>query len=71
MSAVKLLAQAIKRICEEAGEPWPEGTDAEFDDPNVVRLADVFAKLVIAEHARAQRPSVVHVPAEDTEGGAL
>lgn len=51
MSAVKLLAQATKLVCEEAGEPWPEGTDAEFDDPNVVRLADAFAELVLTERA--------------------
>lgn len=50
MSAVDLLKQATRRVCEERGDPWPDDADAEFDDPSVARFADVIAELVLAEH---------------------
>lgn len=78
---VDLFRQATRRVCDEVGEPWPEGSDAEFDDPSVARLADVFAGLVLENDAELkrieaymrehmeQRPCVVHAPSDDTEGG--
>lgn len=54
MSAVELLKQATRRACEEGGESWSDDAEAEFDDPNVARFADVFAALV-ATDARAAR----------------
>ena len=51
MSAIELLMRATRRVCEEAGEPWPDDADAEFNDPDVARLADKFAELVLSEHA--------------------
>ena len=49
MNAVELLKQATRRVCEEGGEIWPDDADAEFDDLDVSRFADVFAELVAAD----------------------
>lgn len=51
MSAAELLKKATRRVCEESGETWPDDADAEFDDPNVSRMADAFAELVLTERA--------------------
>ena len=51
MSAANLLLQAVRKTCEEAGESWPGHIDDEFDAPYFTRIADVFAGLVLAEHA--------------------
>jgi hypothetical protein len=51
MTAVDLLMQATQRVCLEEGEPWPEGSEAEFQDEHVIRMAEVFAELVLDQHA--------------------
>ena len=51
MNAKEILKQAVRQVCEEAGEPWEELYEDDFDDATVSKTAEVFAKLVLAEHA--------------------
>ena len=51
MRAKEMLKQAVRQVCEEAGEPWEELDEDDFDDTHIVKTAEVFAKLVLAEHA--------------------
>lgn len=51
MNAKEMLKQAVRQVCEEAGEPWEELYEEDFDDTTVSKTAEVFATLVLAEHA--------------------
>ena len=51
MNARDLLKQAVRQVCEEAGEPWEEPYEEDFDDTTISKTAEVFATLVLAEHA--------------------
>lgn len=57
MTAAELLKQAIKQVCQEEGQDFPPDAEIgqEFTDPFIVRIADVFAGLVLAERPTIQQ----------------
>lgn len=51
MTPITLLTAATSQVCQERGVPFPPEAQAEFSDPHITRVAEVFAELVLAEHA--------------------
>lgn len=51
MTPIHLFITATRQVCEENGTPLPSDAEYEFNDPDVTRVADVFAEMVLTERA--------------------
>lgn len=51
MTPITLLTAATSQVCQERGVPFPPEAKAEFSDPHITRVAEVFAGMVLAERA--------------------
>lgn len=67
MTPITLLTAATSQVCQERGVPFPPEAQAEFSDPHITRVAEVFAELVRAEQekeARLMRARMTRLQAE-------
>lgn len=51
MSAKEMLKQAVRQVCEEAGEPWDGLDEGDFDETTIIKMAEVFSASVLVAHA--------------------
>lgn len=50
MTPIAILIAATCQVCQERGVKLPNEAMSQFNDPHIIRVSEVFAELVRAEH---------------------
>lgn len=55
MTPIAILIAATCQVCQERGVKLPNEAMSQFNDPNIIRVSEVFAELVRAEQEKEER----------------